>query len=559
MSQPVSQDAASAIAIRVAELESRVRRLEARLGEVDREWDGRSEVDAVPSPLLKPAWRRGGDSEGEELEFVVGQAWFSKAGVVILTLGVGFLLALPYPGSPAAAPAFVGIVLAAAMLRLATRAAWTPVALAPVMRLAGLGLGYFAVLRLYHFGAESVLVASSSGGRALMIGVVAAGVVLGWRQRSPGLTAIALLAGFGAALFGGGTWYALGVMTALVFTVAAVSRAMMWRWLPLVGAALAHCTYLVWALGNPFRSGGIHLVTEVPLAPLCLLINTSILALVALAQLRDRGEEAVTNSAALVNCGVGYPIFLLHTFAAYPGMLAPAHAAAFVVFLGLAGLFWVRVRSRVSTFFYAMTGYAGLTAAILKLAPVPDMFVWLSLESVVVVATAIWFRSRFIVVTNFGIYVAIVLAYVVLAKSETGISLGFGVVALLSARILRWQQRRLELKTELMRNAYLTSAFIIFPYAMYHLVPNRHVALAWVGLAVTYYMLNLVVRSPKYRWMGHATLLLTTVYLTFIGFSRSEPAYRIVSFLVLGSVLLGVSLAFTRARRRKAEQETAGS
>jgi uncharacterized membrane protein len=553
MSQPIPQEAASAMAIRVAELESRVRRLEARLDEASNAWSEPSETDAALSTPLGRAWRRGGDPEAEELEFVVGQSWFSKAGVVILTLGLGCLLALPYPGSPTAAPSVAGLVLAGAMLWMANRASWTLAPLAPVVRAAGLGLGYFAVLRLYYFGAESMLAASTLGGRTVMVAVVAAGVTLAWRQRAPGLTVLALVAAFGAALLGGGTWFALAMMTAVTLTTAVVSRARMWRWLPLVGAALAHGTYLLWALGNPFRSGGIHLVSNVPAAPLFLLLNISALALVALAQLQDRDEEGVSNSAALVNCGCGYSVFLLHTFAAYPGMLAPAHAAAFVLFLGLAGLFWVRVHSRVSTFFYAMTGYAALTAAILKLTPVPDVFVWLSLESVVVVATAIWFRSRFIVVTNFGIYVAIVLAYVMLAKSESGISLGFGVVALISARILRWQQRRLELKTELMRNAYLASAFIIFPYAMYHLVPNRYIALAWVGLAVTYYVLNLIVRSPKYRWMGHATLLLTTVYLTFIGFSRSEPMYRIVSFLVLGSVLLGVSLAFTRARRRKAE------
>jgi len=43
-----------------------------------------------------------------------------------------------------------------------------------------------------------------------------------------------------------------------------------------------------------------------------------------------------------------------------------------------------------------------------------DVFVWLSVQSVVVVATAIWFRSRLIVVANFAIFLAIVLGYVVL-------------------------------------------------------------------------------------------------------------------------------------------------
>ena len=47
--------------------------------------------------------------------------------------------------------------------------------------------------------------------------------------------------------------------------------------------------------------------------------------------------------------------------------------------------------------------------AIIKASGVPELFVWLSLQSLVVVTTAIWFRSRFIVIANFLIYVAIVI------------------------------------------------------------------------------------------------------------------------------------------------------
>jgi hypothetical protein len=144
-----------------------------------------------------------------------------------------------------------------------------------------------------------------------------------------------------------------------------------------------------------------------------------------------------------------------------------------------------------------------------------------------------------------------VLAYMAVAKGESGISLGFGVVALLSARILNWKKERLELTTELMRNAYLASAFVVFPYALYHLVPRTFVSVAWVAIAVAYYLMNLVVRNPKYRWMGHLTLLLTVLYVIVVGITQLAPAYRIVSFLVLGTVLVAVSLVFTQVRARQ--------
>lgn len=101
-----------------------------------------------------------------------------------------------------------------------------------------------------------------------------------------------------------------------------------------------------------------------------------------------------------------------------------------------------------------------------------------------------------------------------------------------------------------MRNAYLFAAFVVFPYALYHLAPGRYVGLAWVGLALFYYTLNLIVRNQKFRWMGHATLLLTTVYIAVVGTSRFGPVLRGFSFLALGTVMLLVSFAFSRMRPR---------
>jgi uncharacterized membrane protein len=75
-----------------------------------------------------------------------------------------------------------------------------------------------------------------------------------------------------------------------------------------------------------------------------------------------------------------------------------------------------------------------------------------------------------------------------------------------------------------------------------------------VAVAVAYYVMNLVVRSPKYRWMGHLTLLLTAFYMIVIGIFQLAPAYRIASFLLLGTVLLIVSLIFTMVRARRRER-----
>ena len=82
-------------------------------------------------------------------------------------------------------------------------------------------------------------------------------------------------------------------------------------------------------------------------------------------------------------------------------------------------------------------------------------------------------------------------------------------------------------------------------------MPAAYVGLAWVGIALGYYALNLVVRNRKYRWLGHGTLLLTAFYLMIAGIGRLDPVHRNLSLLVLGVVLVVVSLIFTTLRVRQ--------
>lgn len=534
---------------RVAQLEARLARIEQRLG-----------IEPLGGGAASPT---GGSNAASslhgagfatpvsagDLERSVEQSGFAVAGVVALTIGAGFMLAQPHSNLPAAVPSIVGAALAAGLLLAAHFGERRFGLLANSLRGAGLVLLFFAALRLSFFGATPALDLRGTLGRTLLVLPVALSAALAWSRRSPGLAALSLVLGCAGAIAINTGEFLIVALPLLTSAVVAAALVRGWPALPLVGAPLLYLTHFVWACGNPILGGRYHYSAEPAAAPLALLIMICLFAATALFRAHREHEDGVTNAAALLNCFFGYGVFLVHTAAAFPRHFAMLHASAFAVFLGIAVLFWTRERARVSTFFYVLTGYVALSMAILKASAIPEVFVWLSLQSVVVVATAVWFRSRLIVVANFLIYAAIILGYMFIAKAETGISLGFGIVALVSARILGWQKDRLELKTELMRNAYLFSALVIFPYGLHHLVPPRYIALSWVGLAVGYYLLNLIVRSEKYRWMGHATLALAAIFIVFAGPGQLAPVYRVASFVALGTVLLIVSLSFPRVRR----------
>jgi hypothetical protein len=549
MAEPLQQPQhPEALAEHVARLEARLARVEAQLGlattlplsRATSDHSQSNEAGAVNSDRPR--------TKGDELERHFGLPAFTLASVVALTSGLVYLLSLPHPNLPAMAPPVVGIALAASMLFMAYVLRTRFGLLAGYVRGAAMLLLYLATLRFYFFGRQPAIELESINGRGLLVLATLINAALAWRNRSRWLTLLVLVMACATGLvIGDGVFLLTGLP--LIVTSAVVTS---WRWnwpaLLLAAIPLSHATYFALAIGNPILGGNLHYVREPPAAPGMLMVLACFFAAGSLFRPNHDREDGVTAVAALLNCALGYGIYLAHTAAAFSASFVALHAAGFTVFLGVAVLFWTRERSGVSTFFYAITGYVALSMAIIKAAPSPQVFVWLSGQSLVVLATAIWFRSRLIVVANFLIYAAIVLCYVLFVKRETGVSVGFGLVALVSARMLNWQQNQLELKTELMRNAYLFSAFMVLPYALHHLVPASCVALAWIGLAVGYYALNLIVRNQKYRWMGHATLALTAIFLVLAGPGRLDPIYRVASFLALGTVLLIISLTLRGQR-----------
>lgn len=493
----------------------------------------------------------GGDAAEGEFEFVVGQNWLASVGVLALTCGVGFALLLPLAGLPPAIPSLAGGAVAAVLLLLARRWHTSFELVAGYFRGAGMALLYFSALRLFFFGDTHVLSIDSAIGRMILVGMVLANLTVALRRKSVWLTGLALVTGLVTVVAIGAPYVVFaGVAMLLGLAVFAVVEHD-WPWLLPFVIPAGYLTHLVWLLNRPWSGRSLQIVASPEAGLFVVLVYVLINAMGSFRRHDRTDEDPATVIAVLLNCGVGYGLFVLATMGTAPAWFGTAHLAAAVVFLALAVSFWRSEASQISTFFYAMTGYMAFSVALAKMIPIPNLFIWLSAQSLLVVATALWFRSKLIVVGNFFIFVAIAVAYMTVARQESGVSIGFGVVALLTARILRWQHERLELKTEMMRNAYLASAFVVFPYSLYHLVPRSYVTMSWVGVAVAYYLMNLVVRSPKYRWMGHLTLLLTALYVIVIGIFQLAPTYRIISFLVLGTVLLIVSLIFTQVRARK--------
>lgn len=525
----------------VQRLEERVSRIEAQL-----------QLSAAPPPDLSAATGPAGSPQEQgELEQQIGQYWFSKLGILTLALGVGFLQTIPH--LPPLLPAVLGYTISAFIIALAQR--WY----APLRSIAGYLLGcgivllYFTTLRLSFFSDEPALL-NRNIETLLLGGAAAAGLLLSTRHRSLPLVGLSLGLCYATALFADLAvpfFIAVVLLSALAVVYAARFR---WQALLTLAASFNVVSHLLWFLNSPFLGRDVALAASPHLNIYFVLLP---MAVIGAGCLWNRGKQEEAPAAILTSivngCG-GYLLFFFLTGTKFHEGFVLSHVLASALLLALAVFFWVRQGSLYSTFIYVMLGYAALSVAIVSGSKAPEYFVWLSWQSILVVTTAVWFSSRFIIVANFLIYLSLFIAYLVLAGTISAVSLNFGVVALLSARILNMRKDRLALKTELMRNAYLGSAFFIFPYALYHSLPPGLVSLSWLIIAFFYYLMARVLRNAKYRWMALLTLALTIVHVLAVDLTSVGPVFRVVSFLALGIVLLAVSVVYARKKKRVDDQ-----
>jgi len=490
----------------------------------------------------------------EGLEERIGQVWFPKIGIVVLIIGFAFFLTLPLQDLPVILPALMGYILAAILFGLAKFWKQTFLQLSGYLISGGFVLLYLTTMRLYYFGVEKAI-DSFPVIIILLLAVTAITLITAARRNSINFASLGITFGIATAVLSDYSYFIFSLISVLSICVVLFHQKYKWNSFLFYGMFLAYFTHLIWFINNPLLGNTIQTVSQPELNLFFILVYVLIFSAAYLFSGKDEQDNYVSASAAMFNSSGGFGLFILITLLTSPSANSIYHFAAAFILITIAVVYWVKLSNKYSTFFYAMFGYVALSIAIIGQFEKPDYFIWLCWQSLFVVSTAIWFRSKFIVVANFIIYLMMFFGYLIVAETTGGISLSFGVVALISARILNWKKDHLELKTEQMRNAYLLSALFIIPYALYQMFPGGYVSLSWIGIAIIYYLLSLLLKNVKYRWMALATYFLTVFYVFIFSMTSAETFLKIVSFLVLGVSLIIVSLVYTR-KKGKEKTET---
>ena len=532
--------------------------LDERVSKIEEQLEIRSKNFISESPEIveeeKKVLSKSEDDE-DKLEFEIGQFWFAKLGIIIFFIGIAFLMSFPFRDIPVTVDIIFGYALSVVVFFISRHWRETYAHISGYLLGGGLFLFFFTTLRLQFFG-NDVIIAETLPEVILLIIAVGVSFGIAIKRESNYLILLSLALGYVTAIVSENPYSIFLMLTTL--SLLSVYFRLKYSWMPFLftGILLTYFTHLLWFMNNPVLGNTLQTIQEPEINLLFLLVYSIIFAMGNRLRKGPYPEDPQVIMGTILNAAGCYGLFLLIAFFSKSSTNSIYHLLASVTFLSLAIMFWHKEKSRFSTFIYAMLGYFALSVAIIYEVKSPGFFILLCWQSVLVISTAIWFRSKFIILANFVIYILIIVSFLVLDGKLNGTSISFGIVALISARILNWKKDRLELTTEQMRNAYLLTAVAIIPYALFHAMPAGWASVSWIGVAIVYYVLSVLLKSKKYRWMALSTLGLTVGYVFVIGVTNEDPVYKIVSFLALGFVMLIISILYSKMKkgRNKTQQ-----
>jgi hypothetical protein len=479
--------------------------------------------------------------------FEYGLAWF---GSLVLLFGIAFLtnFARNYLNGPLAS--LVGYIAVGGVFFLAWYLRKSFTHLSFMLNLSAHLLVYYITLRLFFFVDQPVIPVKGVV-LFLLFAIICIQCYVAMRKNSELLAGITLILSLATAIFADTTWITLPlIMLSAGFTLFLFIRFSWWRVL-VASLILVYIAQTIWLLNNPVMGNPMGAFGTHPFNLLSLLIYGTIFSIVPMIRQDNKVPDGIFPATILLN-GMSFSAVILFVVASF---YADNYVWIFSMISGLCLFYSIFLKYRTTRIFdpsfYAIYSFMALSVAVYGYSKLPDALWLLALQSLLVVSWALWFRSKIIVVMNTLLFIVIIMFYMAFYPPVDKVNFAFVITAFISARIINWKKERLTLKTDVIRNTYLITLFFTMLFALYHVVPKQYVTLSWTCAAVLYFVMSLILKNIKYRWMAIATVMFTGFYLFFVDFSNLETGYRVLAFLFLAVISIGASLYFTKKVRKK--------
>lgn len=534
---------------RIVELESRISRLEeAKAGQdSDKIFIRQIKKDYPDTPGAEKD-----ESQDESIESRVGEYGMAWMGNIVLLVGILFLTQyLQNINQTLISIAFgFSSVIFVYMLGYFTRKSLPY--MSRLFSFNGHLLLYIQVMRICLFK-ETAIIGSPLLSHALILLVLLSLLYLAYKRDSQVLTVLTWIMMGMTAITSGQTHFMLALMlgvsgTAILFVI----RKGWWTTL-MISIFFVYFVFLLWILGNPIVSGSFEIRPEPHMGHIYLFICAVAYSFLAVLPKSERTQQKQVQAAIIFNglsfsmiMAIAVPAFFASNYYLYFGVIA-----AFCILYSI----WLQLRGNWKTIaaLYAIYSFVALSITIAGIYHFPLAFFLLAIQSLLVVIIALWFRSRFMVIMNTILFIALLIAYVFSAEPLNTTNFSFALVALITARILNWKKQRLEIRTELIRNIFLFTGAIMILFSLHEAVPANFITLSWTVSALVFFILSVVIKNMKYRWLAIITMVITVFYLFIVDLSNISLGYRIIALMFIAAISLGISIFYSKRQKSKKE------
>ncbi len=414
---------------------------------------------------------------------------------------------------------------------------------------------FYVTLRL-HFFVDNPLITNEYISLFLLLIVIAYQIYISFSKKSELHADIALLFALGTGFLSNNT------IVMLLLTVFVSAGAVYfffrnaWKRTLIVSMFLVYLTFLIWLLKNSSLTGlSAHLIFSHQYSHLYLFGCASIFSLVTLVPKKDKFSENFLLFSIVFN-GILFTLLLATLTFSY---FTDNYKELYIIISLYCMIFSIILKTfskwKFAPALFAMYGFLAISISVYGIFKLPYTYLLLTIQSLYVVSIALWFRSKIIISMNAFLFFMLLITYLFSSPSIDSINFSFAAVALLSARIINWKRELLEIRTSIFRNFYLIITFIMTLYALYMSVPAQYVTLSWTIAAIAFFLLSLLLRNIKYRWMAIGTMIVTAFYLFIIDLARISMIYRIIAFLFLAIISITISLYYAKAKKSNEQEE----
>jgi hypothetical protein len=523
-------------------LELRLGKLESALSVTDSK--NLYETEEVIQSVSLPRNPQIPEEEEKGFESQVGRFGLAWLGNIVLLFGIAFLTEYLISLGQGYISILIGFISAGSIYYLATWLKKTNSHLSFIFKLNSQILLYYVTLRLHFFSVTPVL-ADKTISIIILLLIATLQIYLGIRNRSQSFATLSVLFVVATAIVSDTTV----VILPLLILASALSIYYYYRynWGPLLVLTLmlAYISFFMWIFGNPLMGHPMQLISEQHSGVAALFVIGTFFSTLLLFRKKDGSSDDFLTGVAIIN-GIIFTILLLLVVLRF---FSTGYVMLFAVITACCLIYSTILHSKsdwnFASAFYALYGFMAMSISLYGLYGFPGVYLLLSVQSLLVVSMALWFRNKLIVVMNSLLFLVILAVYLLSSESVDGVNFSFALIALISARIINWKRSRLQIETDLIRNLYMIEGFFMVLFAMLHAVPKQFVTLSWTIAALLYFLVSIILKNVKYRYMALGTMICAALYLFIVDLARIEIIFRVLALLSLAAISIGISIYYT--------------